>query len=124
LFTFELDRRTTAAGLPVTAVAAHPGYTKTNLVANGPTRGANPLVASISVAVTGLVGQGAEQGALPQLRAAVEPGLSGGAYVGPGGPFELHGAPRVVRPPRQAQDTELAAGLWALSETVTAVTFP
>jgi hypothetical protein len=81
-------------------------------------------VASISVAVTGLVGQGAEQGALPQLRAAVEPGLSGGAYVGPGGPFELHGAPRVVRPPRQAQDTELAAGLWALSETVTAVTFP
>jgi hypothetical protein len=76
------------------------------------------------VAVTHVVGQGVEEGALPQLRAAVEPGLSGGAYVGPGGPFELHGAPRVVRPPRQAQDTELAAGLWALSETVTAVTFP
>ena len=44
--------------------------------------------------------------------------------TGPGGPFELHGAPRVVRPPRTAQDTELAAALWDLSETVTAVTFP
>ena len=35
LFTFELDRRLQAAGLPVEALAAHPGYAGTHLVANG-----------------------------------------------------------------------------------------
>jgi NAD(P)-dependent dehydrogenase (short-subunit alcohol dehydrogenase family) len=124
LFTFELDRRVRAKGLPVTAVAAHPGYTKTNLVDNGLNRGGRRMIGAIGVAATALIGQGVEQGAEPQLRAAVEPGLPGGSYVGPGGPFEVRGAPRVVRPPQPAQDTELAAGLWTLSEMVTAVRFP
>jgi NAD(P)-dependent dehydrogenase (short-subunit alcohol dehydrogenase family) len=124
LFTFELDRRMRANGLPVTAVAAHPGYTRTNLVDNGLNRGGRRMVGAIGVAATVLVGQAADQGALPQLMAAVEPGLPGGSYVGPGGPFEVRGAPRVVRPPGPAQDTGLATGLWTLSETVTAVTFP
>jgi NAD(P)-dependent dehydrogenase (short-subunit alcohol dehydrogenase family) len=124
LFTFELDRRVRAKGLPVTAVAAHPGYTRTNLVDNGLNRGGRRMVGAVGVAATALVGQSAEQGAAPQLMAAVKPGLPGGSYVGPGGPFEVRGAPRVVRPPGPAQDTELAAGLWTLSETVTAVTFP
>ena len=35
LFTFELDRRLRLAGLPVAAMAAHPGYSGTHLVANG-----------------------------------------------------------------------------------------
>jgi NAD(P)-dependent dehydrogenase (short-subunit alcohol dehydrogenase family) len=124
LFAFELDRRVRKQRLPVTAVAAHPGYTRTNLVANGLNRGGRRMIGAIGVAATALVGQGVEQGATPQLRAAVEPGLPGGSYVGPGGPFEARGAPRVVRPPQAAQDTELAAGLWTLSETVTAVRFP
>jgi hypothetical protein len=110
--------------LPLTAVAAHPGYTRTNLVDNGLNRGGRRMIGAIGVAATALVGQSVKQGAAPQLRAAVEPGLPGGSYVGPGGPFEVRGAPKVVRPPGPAQDTVLAAGLWTLSETVTAVTFP
>ena len=35
LFTFELDRRLAAAGLPVKALAAHPGLAGTHLFANG-----------------------------------------------------------------------------------------
>jgi NAD(P)-dependent dehydrogenase (short-subunit alcohol dehydrogenase family) len=35
LFTFELDRRCRAAGLPVKALAAHPGFAGSHLVANG-----------------------------------------------------------------------------------------
>ncbi len=124
LFTFELDRRAREKGLPVTAVAAHPGHTRTNLIDNGLGRGRTRALGAIGVAVTALVGQGVDQGATPQLRAAVDPGLPGGSYVGPGGPFELNGAPRVVRPPKPAQDTELAARLWDLSATVTAVRFP
>jgi len=122
LFTFELDRRVRAAGLPVTAVAAHPGYTVTNLVGNG--IGRTPLVGTIAVAVTNVVGQGVEQGALPQLRAAVEPGLGGGSYVGPGRPFEMNGPPVLVTPPRAALDEGQAAGLWSLSEEATGVRYP
>ncbi len=124
LFTVELDRRARAAGLPVTAVAAHPGYTRTNLVSSGMNMDRRRVDGIIGEAVTALVGQGVAQGALPQIRAAVEPGLAGGTYVGPTGPFEMHGGPDVVRPPRPALDAELAAGLWDLSQQATGVSFP
>jgi len=124
LFTFELDRRARAAGLPVTAVGAHPGYTVTNLVNAGLNKDGPGMVGTIGVAVTNVVGQGVEQGALPQLRAAVEPGLEGGSYLGPGRPFALNGPPTRVSPPRAARDPELAARLWSLSEEATGVRFP
>ena len=122
-FTFELDRRVRAAGLPVTAVAAHPGYTRTNLVDSGMNMGRMRLDGAIGLAATALVGQSVSQGATPQLRAAVEPGVGGGTYLGPQGPFEMHGSPGVVRPPKPALDPELAAGLWQLSERATGVSF-
>jgi NAD(P)-dependent dehydrogenase (short-subunit alcohol dehydrogenase family) len=124
LFTFELDRRARAAGLPLTAVAAHPGYTRTNLVDNGMNRNGRRLVGSIAVAATALVCQDVDTGAAPQLRAATEPGLPGGAYLGPGGPFQVRGAPRRVSPPAAAQDAAAAASLWAMSESATGVPFP
>ncbi len=124
LFTLELDRRVRRTGLPVTAVAAHPGYTRTNLVAAGLNMGRRRIDGTIGLAVTGLVGQGVEEGAAPQLRAATQPGLRGGSYVGPSGPFELRGPPRLVNPPRAAQDAALASALWSLSEKATGVTFP
>ncbi len=124
LFTFELDRRVRAAGLPITAVAAHPGYTETNLVDNGMNLGRRTVNGAIGIAVTSLVGQDVHQGALPQLRAAVEPGLDGGSYLGPKGPLEMHGSPGRVRPPRPATDVALAAGLWELSARATGVSFP
>jgi NAD(P)-dependent dehydrogenase (short-subunit alcohol dehydrogenase family) len=124
LFTFELDRRARAAGLPVTAVAAHPGYTHTNLINSGMNMGRRRLDGVIGLAVTSLVGQSAANGALPQIRASVEPGLVGGTYFGPTGPFEMNGSPGVVRPPKAATAPEMAAGLWDMSERATGVSFP
>lgn len=124
LFTLELDRRARQAGLPVTAVAAHPGYTRTELVANGMGKAGRQMVGSIAVAATALLGQDVETGALPQLRAATEPGLPGGSYLGPGGPFEVRGAARRVQPPAAAQDTAAAAALWRMSESATGISFP
>jgi hypothetical protein len=105
-------------------VAAHPGYTETNLVDNGMNRGRRTIDGSIGIAVTALVGQSVAQGATPQIRAAVEPGLAGGTYVGPQGPFEMHGAPGYVTPPKPARDPALASALWELSENATGVRFP
>ena len=124
LFTVELDRRARARGIPVTAVAAHPGYTRTNLVNAGLNRHRPSVDGAIVIAVTSLVGQSVDEGSTPTLRAAVEPGLAGGSYVGPSGPFQLRGAPHVVPMPKQAQDPVLATGLWELSERTTGVSFP
>jgi NAD(P)-dependent dehydrogenase (short-subunit alcohol dehydrogenase family) len=123
LFAFELDRRARAAGLPLTSVAAHPGWTSTNLVNAGMNMHGRSVNGTIGIAVTRLLGQSPEEGALPEIRAAVDDTIPGGAYVGPRGWFELNGAPAVVRPPGPAQDRELAAGLWSLSESTTGVSF-
>ncbi len=113
LFMFELDRRVTARGLPITSVGAHPGYSRTGLQKE----------VAIVDAVSGLVGQTAEMGALPALMAATAPGLRGGTYIGPGGPFEMRGTPKIVRAPRVALHEENARRLWALSEQATGVSY-
>jgi NAD(P)-dependent dehydrogenase (short-subunit alcohol dehydrogenase family) len=124
LLTVELDRRARNRHLALTSVAAHPGYAATNLVDSGVNRGGLRPDGAILVAATQLLGQSAEAGAWPLLMAATAPGLRGGTYVGPSGPFELQGPPRIVSMPRAAQDEELAARLWEASEQATGVTFP
>ncbi len=124
LLTLELDRRARLRHLALTSVAAHPGYAATNLVESGVNRGGRRPDGAILVAATQLLGQSAEAGAWPLLMAATAPGLRGGTYVGPGGPFELQGPPRIVSMPRAARDEELAAQLWEASEQATGVMFP
>jgi hypothetical protein len=66
-----------------------------------------------------LVLQSASAGALPMLRACTEPGVPGGAYVGP----HLLGVGRPVRetPSRRARDAAMARRLWDVSEELTGV---
>ncbi len=92
LFTFELDRRTHAAGLPVDALAAHPGFAATGLMASGQRRN---VAGRILDAAFGALGQAPAEGALPLLMAATAD-LPSTTYVGPGGPGEMRGAPKVV----------------------------
>ena len=116
LFALELDRRLRAQGSTVKSLAAHPGYTATNLQS-----AAAPFVDRMIMKVTNAaVGQSAEMGALPALYAATEPGLEGGTYVGPDGIAEQRGYPKVVRPNRAARDEQAARRLWEVSEEVTA----
>ena len=124
LFAVELDRRSRRAGLPLASMAAHPGYAATNLVDSGLNRGGPRPDGMILLAVTRLVGQSAEAGAAPIVMAATAPDLEGGAYVGPGGPFELNGAPRVVGLPAAALDARAATDLWEASERATGVRYP
>lgn len=118
LFTFELDRRARDAGLPVTALAAHPGYSATELV--GKTGGVG---GQIMVAATRLLGQRAELGALPTLMAATAD-LPGSTYVGPDGFGQMRGYPRIVKPRRLALDQDAQRRLWELSELATGLRYP
>jgi NAD(P)-dependent dehydrogenase (short-subunit alcohol dehydrogenase family) len=119
LFALELDRRLDAADLPVISVAAHPGYSATNLQTSG-----RALPERIVFQVANrLMAQSAEIGALPILYAAVSPDLAGGSYVGPDGPGEMRGYPTLVEPSDRAKDVESAKRLWQVSEALTGVRY-
>jgi NAD(P)-dependent dehydrogenase (short-subunit alcohol dehydrogenase family) len=113
LFTYELQRRLTAGGQQTLAVAAHPGWTATNLQQHaGAFQLLNPILA-----------QTTDMGALPTLYAAIAPDVRGGEYFGPGGLWEMRGYPKKVASNARSQDEALAHRLWKVSEELTQVTY-
>jgi NAD(P)-dependent dehydrogenase (short-subunit alcohol dehydrogenase family) len=114
LFTYELQRRLTAAGVGTLAVAAHPGWTRSNL-----TRHAG---ASMQF-VDRLFGQTTAMGALPTLYAATAPDVRGGDYVGPGGLRGMRGYPQKAESNERSHDEAAARQLWAVSEELTQVKY-
>lgn len=123
LFTFELDRRAREKGLPLRALAAHPGFAGTHLAANGQFgRGAGG-VASILDAAVKAVSQSAHAGAWPSLMAATAD-LPGSTYVGPSGLGQMGGTPQIVTPRALALDADLQRQLWEVSEETVGLTWP
>nr|BFE60445.1 SDR family NAD(P)-dependent oxidoreductase [Dactylosporangium thailandense] len=121
VFGVELDRRLRAAGSPIVSALAHPGLTRTNLTPRAwEHRGRLGRV----IARAGLLAtQPVEQGALPQLRAATDPGVRGGEFFGPAGLFETRGRVTAARLSREAADPEVGRRLWAAAEELTGVSF-
>ena len=120
MFAVELQRRATAAGSGLLSVAAHPGYSATNLQFAGPSRRTERWS---MLAMNKTIAQSAEEGALSTLYAATVPGLLGGSLIGPDGLYELRGHPRVTTGARRAYDGEAARRLWEQSELLTGVHF-
>jgi len=117
LFALELDRRLRAESSTVKSLAAHPGYAATNLQS-----AAAPLVDRLVMKVgNAVIAQSDEMGALPVLFAATQPGVEGGLYIGPDGPGEQRGHPKVVKPSGAARDEPTARRLWDVSEELTRV---
>ncbi|MGI8458025.1 MAG: oxidoreductase [Propionibacteriaceae bacterium] len=119
LFTLELQRRLHAAGSPLRALAAHPGYAATNLQTGSASKWADRMMAVANK----VIAQSDEMGALPTLFAASQD-LPGGSYVGPDGMREGRGYPTLVGRTSDASDVRLAQRLWAKSEELTGVGFP
>jgi NAD(P)-dependent dehydrogenase (short-subunit alcohol dehydrogenase family) len=118
LFTAELQRRLTAAGSSVLAMAAHPGYAATNLQFHS----GKKLQDLLSVVGNRLLGQSEEGGALPTLYAATAD-IPANSFAGPGGFIEQRGAAKLVGRSSAAQDTEVAHRLWEVSEELTGTRF-
>lgn len=116
MFTYELQRRLAAKGAPTVALAAHPGFSDTELMRH--------LPGFIPDSLWKVVAQPAEMGALPTLRAATDPGAQGGQYYGPDGIGEAKGNPKVVASSAQSHDEAIQRRLWAVSEELTGVIFP
>ncbi|WP_373122899.1 oxidoreductase [Mycobacterium marinum] len=117
LFTSELQKRLDAAGSPLRALAAHPGFSHTNLQgASG--RKLGDAVVSFG---TRLIATDADFGARQTLYAASQD-LPGNTYVGPR--FGYVGPTRSVGRSRRAKNAVTAAALWELSEQLTGAEFP
>ncbi|MBF4161631.1 oxidoreductase [Nocardioides acrostichi] len=119
LFTAGLTSRLAAAGSAVTAHAAHPGYSATNLQSHH----ANPLVAKVMTVGNKLIATSPEFGARPTFH-ALTADVPAGSFVGPTKLGGMRGAPGVVTPTAQARDAEAAERLWAISEERTGATWP
>lgn len=118
MFALELQRRLSAAGLPIRSMAAHPGYASTEL--QGHTESFQDRLMALG---NRIMAQSAEAGARSSLYAAVTPDLTGGSFIGPDGFVEIRGHPTAAKPSRSARDLELAAKLWDLSEQLTGVSY-
>ncbi|MFC7359987.1 oxidoreductase [Nocardioides astragali] len=123
IFTFELDRRLRRAGLPVIALAAHPGLAGTHLAVNGQLGSTEGRRAAILDAAVKAVAQTAAAGAWPVLMAATAD-LPGGTYVGPGGPGQASGRPRIVGTAPLARDEMAQRRLWETSEATVGLSWP
>lgn len=122
-FTAELDRRLTAAGLPVRALAAHPGFAGTHLAANGQYGRSHGGIASILDAGVKAVSQSAAAGAWPSLMAATAD-LPGNTFVGPSGLQQMSGPPRIVGRSKLARNEDAARRLWEISEHTVDLEYP
>jgi NAD(P)-dependent dehydrogenase (short-subunit alcohol dehydrogenase family) len=118
LFTYELQRRLSAAGAQGVALAAHPGLTRTHLG-----RYLSAVTRAFYVVVERPLGHSAARGALPVLRAATDASAHGGDYYGPDGWHEERGFPRLVEPSAAARDTGAQRRLWQESERLTEVSY-
>jgi len=122
LFAQGLHHRLHAAGSGTSALAAHPGGARTDIVRYSPRltrRAARPVQPGWRRALF----QEPELAAWSVLRAATDPAARGGEFYGPGGRFGLTGPPVLTRATPQVYDGDLQDRLWAASEELTGVRY-
>jgi len=119
LFTYELQRFFEKNKINCMALAAHPGLSDTNLghymMEKWYFRLLMPLFFRLA--------QPASMGALPELRASVDPAAKPAEFYGPDGKRQMKGYPIVVQPKEKAFNKEDARKLWEASEKLTSVIY-
>lgn len=110
IYAYELNHRLAAARHNTLSVVAHPGLCKTNL---------DQYFPALIRPLGNLFLQSAKNGALPVLYAALDKGIEGGEYIGPGGFQEMRGYPTRVDSDEYSKDRKVAERLWKASEEMT-----
>lgn len=119
LFTYELQRFFEANKIDTISVAAHPGVSQTELFRYLDKKWYFRLVRPLF----NVLFQDGKMGALPQIRASVDPHVEGGEFYGPNGFMELKGYPVKVQSNSRSHITEDARKLWEVSERLIGVKF-
>ena len=109
MFAMELHRRLQQLGSSIISVAAHPGYTATNLQQH---------MGLLGVVLNALFAQKMAMGALPTLQAATDSSLHGGTYIGPMSMANYRGYPGINSWPDAANDAQQCQRLWQTTESI------
>jgi NAD(P)-dependent dehydrogenase (short-subunit alcohol dehydrogenase family) len=117
----QLARVANQRGWNLMSNAAHPGFTRTNLLTAGASLGRGRQRPAWLTRMMFLASQGVEPGTEPLLYAATSPDALSGAYYGPGRLFGLVGPTTLVRVPRSARHDGDGARLWQVAEELTGV---
>jgi len=112
-FTYELQKKLQESGSKTVVTAAHPGWTATDLQRHS----------GLFEFLNDFFAMKMEQGALPTLRAAIDPDAQGGDYFGPDGWQEWRGNPVKVKSSILSNNNEIAKRLWGISEEMTGIKF-
>jgi hypothetical protein len=100
-------------------LAAHPGVAATNL---GRYMNKKGIFAPFFTLLFTL-SKTAYQGALPEIRACVDPHATSGSYYGPDGTKKKPRPPKLVKSSKASHSLKDARRLWDLSEQLTNVHF-
>jgi NAD(P)-dependent dehydrogenase (short-subunit alcohol dehydrogenase family) len=124
LFTYELDRQLRAAGAATIALGSHPGVVHTNLFRTR-SKLEQMLISPRMRVINFWAVQSVPMGALPTLRAAVDPLARGGGYYGPHRRFytRFTGYPALAESSARSHDVADQARLWEVSEQLTGVRY-
>ncbi len=112
-FVYELARKFDGIEQSPMFLAAHPGWTKTELDRHS----------GLFKFLGNVLAQKVEMGTLPTLRAATDMSLKSGDYLGPKMLFEIRGYPVIVKSNAMSHRAENARKLWNLSEKLTGVVY-
>jgi NAD(P)-dependent dehydrogenase (short-subunit alcohol dehydrogenase family) len=116
LFTYELQRRLAGSRASTIALAAHPGAAMSEL------RRDAGAIAQLARPALDAAMQPTAMGALPILRATVDPAAMSGDYFGPHR-SGLRGFPIKVRSTSYSRREDVASKLWDVSEQLTGVAY-
>jgi NAD(P)-dependent dehydrogenase (short-subunit alcohol dehydrogenase family) len=117
-FALGLHREFVRNGKRAMSLLAHPGLSHTNLQVETQERGAGGATGAVFKFLAAKVGMSPDAGALPQLRAALDPKAKSGEFYAPR--FLSTGAP-VTRPFLRPNNGKNIEKLWQLSQRETGV---
>ncbi len=112
-FHYELTKKIKEQENAPLVIAAHPGWTKTEL---------DRHIGLVGV-ISSIIGQKVQMGVLPTLRAAIDPQAICGDYFGPSGFREMRGHPIKVKSNEMSHNSQNAEKLWMLSEKLTGIKY-
>ncbi|MCB9315428.1 MAG: SDR family NAD(P)-dependent oxidoreductase [Lewinellaceae bacterium] len=113
IFALEFDKRLRKNGCQTISLAAHPGFSETDLQKYMD----KDMLASLELMT-------AQEGAQPTLAACLRADAKGGQYWGPDGYNEQKGKPALAKIDAAALDENLNAKLWDWAKETTGVNFP
>ena len=113
IFALEFEKRLRNNSCQIMSLAAHPGFSKTDLQKYMD----KDMLDSLELMT-------AKEGAQPTLAACLRPDAKGGQYWGPDGYNEQKGKPALAKIDSVALDEKLNAKLWDWAKRITEVKFP